>query len=165
MGRIARRAAMLALLAGAAPAMGQGPADGLAVSGLAVSGRVQRQATLSIDDLRALPPVTIDASHLTSRGMQRASYTGALLWAVVAAAGPLDGPGSRERLLRTVVALGRDGYAVAVAVGEIDPDFEGKQVLVAYAADGQTLPGLRLVVPADRHAGRNVRDLVAIEIR
>ena len=48
---------------------------------------------------------------------------------------------------------------------ELDPNFEGKQVLVAYAQDGKPLPALRLVIPADAHAGRNVRDVVAIEVR
>jgi len=37
--------------------------------------------------------------------------------------------------------------------------------LVAYAQDGKPLPGPRLVLPGDARAGRNVRDLVAIEVR
>ena len=37
---------------------------------------------------------------------------------------------------------GADGYVVALAVGELDPEFEGKSVLVAYARDGKPTPGL-----------------------
>ena len=57
-----------------------------------------------------------------------------------------------------------DGYAVALA--EIDPEFEGKQVLLAYRRNGQPIEGntLRLVVPADRHGGRSVRDVVRIDL-
>ena len=81
------------------------------------------------------------------------------------AAQPLDAPGRGAPLQHTLLARGRDGYAVALAIGEIDPRMEGKSVLVAVARDGQPLPALRLVVPGDAHAGRSVRDLVGIEIK
>ncbi len=97
--------------------------------------------------------------------MQKNNFTGALLWAVVNAAAPADESGPRSHLQHTLLARGRDGYAVALAIGELDPEFEGKQVLVAYAQDGKKLPALRLVVPVDAKAGRSVRDLVSIEIR
>ncbi|MBC7800651.1 MAG: molybdopterin-dependent oxidoreductase [Gemmatimonadaceae bacterium] len=154
MRRLMQAAALLTLL-GAAPSLAQD---------ISVSGQVERPSTLSVDALRALPAVTLDVAHLTSRGMQRATYTGAQLWAVVGAAGLVE-PTGRERLQRVVMAQGRDGYAVALAIGELHPDFAGKQVLVAYAQDGQALPALRLIVPGDLHAGRNVRDLVSIEVR
>ena len=64
-----------------------------------------------------------------------------------------------------MLARGQDGYAVALAIGELDPNFEGKQVLIAYAQDDKPLPGLRLVVPADIRGGRGVHDLAAIEVR
>ena len=132
---------------------------------LAVSGQVEHPRTLTLADLQALPPVTLEAAHTTSRGVQRASYTGPLLWALVGAAAPVSEPGGRDRLQRTLLARGRDGYAVALSVGELHPNFGRQQVLVAYAQDGQALPALRLIVPGDDHAGRNVRDLVAIEVR
>jgi hypothetical protein len=33
------------------------------------------------------------------------------------------------------VVTGRDGYAAVLALAEIDPEFEGKQVLLAYRRD------------------------------
>ncbi len=74
------------------------------------------------------------------------------------------GADRRTRLRRNIVVTGRDGYAVTLALAEIDPEFEGKQVLLAYRRNGQPIEGntLRLVVPGDRHGGRSVRDVVRI---
>ncbi|MBV8095295.1 MAG: hypothetical protein JO110_19105 [Acetobacteraceae bacterium] len=73
----------------------------------------------------------------------------------------------RARLRRIVTVSGRDGYTAALALAEIDPEFEGKQVLLAYRRDGEPMPGnqLRLVVPGDRRGGRSVRDVVKMELR
>jgi len=133
--------------------------------GLAIQGRVEHPRTLALADLKALPPVTIEVEHAHERDSQRHTFTGALLWPLLTAAGPVDDAGKRTFLQHTVLARGQDGYAVALAVGELDPNFEGKQVLIAYAEDGSPLPGLRLVVPADTRGGRSVHDLVAIEVR
>ena len=116
-------------------------------------------------ELQALPPVTVEVQHTEANAVQRTSFTGALLWSLVSAAGPVDEPGKRTFLQHSVLARGRDGYAVVLAIGELDPNFEGKQVLVAYAQDGKPLPALRLVVPVDARAGRSVRDLASIEVR
>ena len=58
----------------------------------------------------------------------------------------------------------RDGYVVVTSTGEIAPDFGGKAALVAYARDDQPLAELRLVMPGDKHGGRNVRDIAPIAI-
>lgn len=152
-------AAVLAgLLAPAAAAQNSAP------PGLAIEGRIEHPRTLALADLRALPPVTVEVEHAHERDAQRHTFTGALLWPLIAAAGPAEA-GKRAFLQHTVLARGQDGYAVALAVGEMDPNFEGKQVLVAYAEDGKPLPGLRLVVPGDARGGRGVRNLIAIEVR
>ena len=151
----------MAALAGLlAPAAAQNSAP----PGLAIQGQVEHPRTLALADLKALPPVTVQVEHAHGQDAQRETFTGALLWPLLAAAGPVDA-GKRTFLQHTLLARGQDGYAVALAIGELDPNFEGKQVLVAYAQDGKPLPGLRLVVPADTRGGRSVHDLVAIEIR
>lgn len=134
-------------------------------AGLTVQGRVEHARTLTLADLQAMPSVTLDVEYTTSKSPRKDSFTGTLLWTLVTSAGPVDEPGGRSGLQHTLLARGKDGYAVALAIGELDPHFEGKQVLIAYAQDGKPLPGLRLVVPADAHAGRGVHDLVAIEVR
>ena len=153
-------AALVALLASASAA-----AQGDTPAGLAIQGRVEHPRTLALTDLQGLPPVTVEVEHAHERDAQRHTFTGALLWPLITAAGPVDDPGKRTFLQHTVLARGQDGYAVALAVGELDPNFEGKQVLVAYAEDGKPLPSLRLVVPADARGGRSVHDLVAVEVR
>ena len=155
-------AGLVALLASAGPSAAQ---PGPALLELAVSGQVEHKRTLTLADLQALPPVTLEVAHTTSRGVQRGTYTGPLLWALVSAAAPVNEPGGRDRLQRTLLAWGRDGYAVALSIGELHPDLGRQQVLVAHTQDGQPMPALRLVVPGDSHASRNVRDLVAIEVR
>jgi len=113
-----------------------------------------------------LPAIEQKVSFLTGHGPEQASYTGALLWSVLEHTQSLGGD-RRARLRRVVMVTGRDGYTAVLALAEIDPDFEDKQVLLAYRRDGQPMDGhaLRLVVPGDRHGGRSVRDVVRIEIR
>ena len=157
-----RRGLAAAMLAGLlAPAAAQNSVP----PGLAIQGRIEHPRTLALADLQALPPVTVEVEHAHEKDAQRHTFTGALLWPLLTAAGPVDEPGKRTFLQHTVLARGQDGYAVALAVGELDPNFEGKQVLIAYAEDDKPLPSLRLVVPADTRGGRSVHDLVAIEVR
>lgn len=160
-------AVLLALLGPLAPCRAQAVQAIIAAAPieLAIAGRVGQPRTLSLADLQALPPVTVEVTYATARGPQSATYTGALLWPLLTAAAPVDEPGRNTHLRHTLLAHGRDGYAVALAFGELDPHMAGKQVIIAYAQDGKPLPLLRLVVPDDSHAGRAVRDLVFIEVR
>ncbi len=162
--------ALIAMLGGSAGAAAQtGGQAGLAAAPapveLALTGRIEHPRTLTLADLQALPPTSVEVAHVGNQGVQRAIYTGALLWTLLGAAVPVDEAGPRSRLQHTLLARGRDGYAVALAVGELDPRMAGKQVVIAYARDGSPTPALQLVVPGDSHAGRSVRDLVAIEVR
>jgi len=45
--------------------------------------------------------------------------------------------------------------------GEIAPDFDAKGVIVAYERDGKPLDEFRIVMPGDKHGGRNVRKRTA----
>jgi hypothetical protein len=56
---------------------------------------------------------------------------------------------------------------VVISTGEIAPDFGDKPAMVAYQRDGEDLgdKGLRVVMPADKHGGRYVRDIVEIEVK
>jgi len=63
----------------------------------------------------------------------------------------------------------RHGYFPGLALlstGEIAPDFGAKQALVAYQRDDEArgAGGFRLVMPGDKHGGRNVRDVVTIDV-
>ena len=85
-----------------------------------------------------LPAVEEKISFLTAHGPEQARYTGALLRSVLDRAEMLGGD-RRARLHRTIMVTGRDGYTAVLALAEIDPEFEGKQVLLAYRRDGQPI--------------------------
>jgi len=133
---------------------------------IAVSGRVQHPGTVSLKDLQALPRAAVSISFETSHGAESATYAGALLWTVVGNAQPIDEPGKNARLRHTLMVTGRDGYEVALSWGELDPDFEGKTVILAYEKDGKPIDdGVRLIVPGDHHGGRAVKDVASIDAR
>ena len=134
--------------------------------GLIIAQSIEQTQAVDLATVTQLPPVEQHVSFLTGHGMEQATYTGPLLWSLLDHAGSL-GSDPRARLRRTVVVTGRDGYVAVLALAEIDPEFEGKQVILAYRRDGQPLSGseLRLVVPNDRRGGRSVRDVVRIELR
>jgi Oxidoreductase molybdopterin binding domain len=134
--------------------------------GIVVARSVEQTRTVDPAMVEQLPAIEQQLSFLTSHGPEQATYTGALLWSVLEHTEMLGGD-RRARLGHTIVVTGRDGYSAVLALAEIDPDLEGKQVLLAYRRDGQPIAGhtLRLVVPGDRHGGRSFRNVVRIEIR
>jgi hypothetical protein len=140
---------------------------GEAVEPAVLQGAMRQRLILDDAVLKSLPAVTIEVTFETGQGKESGRYTGALLWALLQKAQLVDEPGKNASLKQTILITGRDGYAVALALGEIDPHFEGKSVIVAYAGgDPPASSGhLRLVVPGDAHGGRSVRDVAAIEVR
>jgi DMSO/TMAO reductase YedYZ molybdopterin-dependent catalytic subunit len=141
-------------------------AGGAVAAGFSLGGDVQNPAQMTVADLQALPPTNVSVTFLTSHGPESGSYTGVLLWTLLNNA--VIAGDEKSRLHHTVLVSGSDGYTVAIAVGELDPNFEGKQVIIAYAKDGQPLSaaeGLRLIVPGDKHGGRAVKDVVHIEVK
>jgi hypothetical protein len=90
-----------------------------------------------------------------------------LLWSLIEKVGLVDEAGKNASLKHTLLITGRDGYAVALALGELDPHYEGKSVILAYAGGEPpaSIEELRLVVPGDLHGGRSVRDVAFIEVR
>jgi hypothetical protein len=131
--------------------------------GVAVQGQVEHALELTIAALKAMPQTAVDVSFETGHGTQSGHYTGVLLWQVIEQAGIVEAPGSKAKhhLQHPLVVTGRDGYSVVVAVGEIDPDLEGKQVILT---DDDEAGSVRLIVPGDKHGARDVRDVVRVEV-
>jgi hypothetical protein len=127
-----------------------------------VTGMVAHSGAVA---LAGLKPVTVAGSFQTMGGTQAHHWSGPLLLDVLDVAGIADAPGKKTHFRHVIMASGADGYAVAVALGEIDPIGEGKQVIVALTQDGKALDKPRLVVPGDSHAARGVHDLVGLEVR
>jgi hypothetical protein len=86
------------------------------------------------------------------------------LWSLIAAAGGIDDDSKGAELRHAIRITAKDGYVVVTSTGEIAPDFGGKTVLVAYERDGKPLDGFRIVMPGDKHGGRNVRDVTTIGV-
>ena len=80
----------------------------------------------------------------------------------------LDQSINNDILRKIVIVTGSDGYETVFSAGEIDPEFGGHQIMVAYAKDGQPLGPDRyplIVAPGDKKAGRFVFNIVKIEVR
>jgi DMSO/TMAO reductase YedYZ molybdopterin-dependent catalytic subunit len=160
---------VMTLLVGT-PAAAQSASAGAGSNAIAVAveGAVQNPLHLTAQDIEGMPAEHVSASYVTGHGQEKGDYEGVLLWTLLDRAQLTQEPRRRDHLRATVTVTGRDGYAVILSMGELDPDFEGKSVILAYRRDDQPLPaaeGLRLVVPGDKHGGRYVRDVVRIEIK
>lgn len=155
------RLGLCAAISLAGPAFGaDSQAGALAVSGLSGAERL-----LTPQEIEALPTVQVTVAVEPGHGPPQRTYEGPLLWTVLDHAGAVDTK-FREHVRQAVVLTGSDGYAVVLALGEISPEFAGKQVIVAERQDGQPLGAghLRLVVPDERRAGRSARDLARISV-
>lgn len=165
MSRLGFAAALLVGILYAGSGIAAGPSDG-APSGFSLTGKVKHPQQIGIEALQSLPPERVEVSFQTDRGPAQAGFTGARLWALLDMVGGIDDADKSAPLHHMLRITGRDGYWVLLSTGEIAPDFGGKAALVAYQRDGAPLgaAGLRLVMPGDIHGGRNVRDLVSIEV-
>ena len=131
---------------------------------LRLDGAVKTQATYSMADLAAMPSVSVTVT-LQGHDAASGSWKGVPLMALIEKAGTVEEKGHGAYLQHVIIARGKDGYGVAIAIGEIEPKFEGKPVIVAYQKDGAPLPSLRLIMPGEAHAGRDVRDLAELTVR
>lgn len=149
---------LLAVAAGASIAESSAPTLG---------GKVQHALQLDEALLRSLPQTSLDITFETGKGPVSGHYTGVLVWTLLQQAMPIDEVGKNASLRHTLIVTGRDGYQAAIAFGELDPLYEGKQAIVAYdgGAPPASFANLRLVVPGDKHGGRSVRDIASIEVR
>jgi len=135
-----------------------------------LAGALDAPATIGLADLQAMPSQTIDVQYLAGVSPTMKSYIGVSLYDLVMAANPRVDAARKNDLLRfSVLVTGSDGYQALIAWGEIDPGFEGKAVLIAYAdGNGQPLGAdegmARLVVPGDQKGGRYVSNVASITL-
>lgn len=129
-----------------------------------LDGAVKAPAVYSMADLAALPMASVKLKVEGHEGLS-GTWQGAPLMALIDKAGTVEEMGHGAYLRHVIVARGADGYGIAMAIGEIDPKFEGKQAIVAYRKDGAALSSLRLIIPGDAHGGRDVRDLAELTVK
>jgi hypothetical protein len=143
------------------------PLTALAADPAKLTGAVKTPLTLDEATLSALPATTVDISFATGQGTEKSTYTGVLVWDLLKKAELVNDTGKNSELRHTLLITADDGYAVAVAVGELDPSYGNKQVLLAYkdTDNGASFDHLRLLVPGDVHGGRAVKGVVSIEVK
>jgi DMSO/TMAO reductase YedYZ molybdopterin-dependent catalytic subunit len=129
-----------------------------------IDGAVLHPQSFTVSDLKAMPPDTVEASFKTMHGDEHKRWTGILVTDLIKKAGMKNDGGKNAFLRHTLLVHGKDGYEVALSIGEIDPSAEAKRVILAYR-DEADLAGLRLVVPGDLHGSRQVHDVVEIEVK
>jgi hypothetical protein len=119
--------------------------------------------TLSPDDLRAMPQVTVKVVNAHSE--QEESYSGVRLSEILAKAGSKLG---KELLHSYVLASGTDGYWALFGGTEILPGGNAGEFLVALTLNGKPLERdgqLKLVNTEDKKPERWIRNLSAIAVR
>lgn len=161
-----RLAVLLAALALLAPA-GRAAADATAVAlpaGLSIAGGAS-PTTLTAEALAALPMTTITLPD--AHGTGPTAFQGPLLWTLLTKTHAVDDANPHGQGRQSVLIAGRDGFVAVIALGEISPEFEGKQVILAERRDGQALgpEHLRIIVPGDKRGGRGVHDVVSIVVQ
>jgi plastocyanin len=134
-----------------------------------VGGSVASPATYALADLQALPSQMASVQYTSGQGQQQHTYQGVRLYDLLMAASPQFVSSRKNDKLNWYVHItGVDNYQTVIAWGEIDPGFEGKNILVAYEKDGQLLgqgDGMaELVVPGDTMGGRYVSSITSITV-
>ncbi|HWM61265.1 MAG TPA: hypothetical protein VNN98_03895 [Rhizomicrobium sp.] len=132
---------------------------------LSVTGLVSNPLHLSLAELRSFPAAHVTAAQASGRGPVALDCTGVAVSALLERASLSLGTQKNAKLARTLLIAGDDGYAVALSLGEIDPDYGHAAPVIATDCGGKALDAPRLVVPGDGHAGRAVRGVVTIEVK
>ena len=137
-----------------------------------VTGAVVRPRRYALPDLQVLPAVSVTSRCVVEGTAVLADhgYKGVLLWTLVAEAQLAIPQADADPALRGyVVAIATDGFPAIIPLVEIDPTYNGRDVIVAYERDGQPLDeslGMaQIVVPDDPSCARNVFWLARLEVR
>ena len=131
---------------------------------IVVQGKGGDPASLTMDAIAKLPSIQLKVAFATDHGPRDANFAGPLLWTVLDSAHAVDPTKHRDDVRQIVILTGQDGYTAVLALGEISPEFENKQVILAASMDGKPLEHPRIVVPGDKRGGRGVHDLAKIVV-
>jgi hypothetical protein len=106
---------------------------------------------------------------VTTRDSETATFEGVALGAVLEKAGVECGHSMRgKRLASCSLVEAANGYRAVIALPELDPDFTGKEVLLAYLQDGKLLDDkagpFRIVIPEEKRTVRWVRQVIKLKI-
>jgi DMSO/TMAO reductase YedYZ molybdopterin-dependent catalytic subunit len=136
---------------------------------ISIDGAVKTPKSVTLDDLKREPATTEVVSLKTGKGSLTGSFTGVSLWTLLQEAVIQVSPDHKNDLLRhTITVTSSDGYAAVLSVAEIDPELGDDRAIIAYARDGQPLTDTRgfarLILPADKSAGRSISGVARITV-
>lgn len=140
------------------------PVAALAQGAIDVIGLDGRKMTISFAGLESKSVNTADAAGI------KTTHEGVAMRDVLVKAGVPMGDALRGKALaRVVIATAADGYQVAYAIAELDPQFNDYVILIANTRDGKPLlpdtGPLQIVVPQDKRAARWMRQVTTLEVR
>jgi len=137
-----------------------------------ITGAVARPMTIDQAALIDRPNANVLQQCFSTDTLQPEThvYRGVSLWTLLNEADLTPPPGASPASLRGyIVVTGSDGYEIVIGLAGLDPEFEGRPIIVAYLVDGEFLPqdrGMaRLIVSSDRTCMRSVWWLASIEVR
>jgi hypothetical protein len=140
------------------------PAAALAQGAIDVVGLDGTKTSVSLAGLERRTTNTADAAGI------KTTYEGVAMRDVLIKAGvPMGDQLRGKALARVVIASAKDGYQVAYAIAELDPQFSDHVILIADRKNTQPLlpdsGPLQIVVPQDKRPARWVRQVIALEVR
>jgi hypothetical protein len=132
---------------------------------LTVQAESGKQTVLARADIEALPQVKVTT---TASGVS-ATFGGVALRAVLERAGVGFGETMKgKRMASCLLVEAADDYRVVIALPEIDPRFNDKQVILAFLKDGKPLDDkegpYRIVIPDEKRMARWVRQVTTLKI-
>ena len=122
-----------------------------------LTGEVNNPATYDKLNLGRLPHSIVNVTFLTKMGSQSSLFSGVPLWNLLITAG-LKSDRTRRGRFEYVEITATDCYQVVLALAELDPNFDGEQILVADSQNGSPLGPdagfARIIVPGDKFGDR-----------
>lgn len=136
------------------------------IPSISFSGELPSPFELSMEELKAMPQSDVSVKD---RDEEVHSFQGVLLIDLLKKAGLEFGKGIKGKAqAQYLLVEAADDYKVIFSLPEIDPEFSGKQILLAHSRDGIPLEEgvgpFRFVVPEEKLHARWVRDVVAVKL-
>ena len=133
---------------------------------ITVEGEVRTPLKLSMEDLSKMEQTEVTAKD---RDNKDHTFKGVRLAAILNLAGVTMGKELRgENLTKYILLKAADGYEVIFSLPEVDPEFMGQTVILAYLVDGNPLKKgegpFRIIAPNDKKHARWIRQLRSINI-
>ena len=131
-----------------------------------VEGEVLKPLKLTLEDLSNLKQTEVKAKD---RDGKEHTFKGVRLVDILDSAGVTLGKELRgENLTKYILIKAVDGYEVIFSLPEVDPEFTGQTIILAYQVDGNPLPKgegpFRIVAPNDKKPARWIRELSMIKV-